>query len=375
MTFLTVRATLLALLTAACAAGRPATVPAATARAIEPEPAAAPEPAGRPVHRFWAVVIGVSDYLHSDRGITDLNYADQDARAFADLLADARFGAGGIPPEQRLLLVNADATLARARSALLDFLGRAGRDDLAVVFFAGHGMPDPARPDEMYLLVHDTDPARLASTALSLDDVRRSLDRIRAERVVFFADACHSAGVALPGTKFRDLNDRNPVSAFLAELGKIRRNRIVVTSSDANERSLEGPRWGHGVFTLALLDALRGEADRHRGNRDGIVQLGEAVGYLRDRVERESGFMQHPVATGEYDERLPLTLIAAAQAAQPAVAAPAAPPAGLETLDLGTLVVEGRIRKPQAFYILQRSAWQPIATEDAKRVFPAVRQA
>jgi hypothetical protein len=149
MTFLPVRATLLALLTAACAAGRPATVPAATARAIEPEPAAAPEPAGRPVHRFWAVVIGVSDYLHSDQGITDLNYADQDARAFADLLADARFGAGGIPPEQRLLLVNADATLARARSALLDFLGRAGRDDLAVVFFAGHGMPDPARPDEM----------------------------------------------------------------------------------------------------------------------------------------------------------------------------------------------------------------------------------
>ena len=374
--------------------------------------------------RVWAVSIGISDYLYSDKGISDLQYADVDAWAFDALVGDKRFGGGGVPAEQRLLLLNKDATLAAVRSALLDFIGKAGRDDLVVVLFAGHGAPDPNRPEEMYLLVADTDPAKLASTALPMGDVRRAFERLRSEHVVFFADACHSAGIVTAGTKFRAIDDSNRINKYLGELGKIRRNRVVVTSSDADERSMEGRKWGHGVFTWALLEAVRGGADLS-GNRDGIVQLGEAVDFVRDRVEKETAFQQHPVVAGEYDGRLPLALTtmalpARAEPSPPARAEPtpsanagnahgdARPgptagsttpdkaqkpkkgkrlspgpagrvadiPARLPTYEFDGQTVEPAIQKPEVFYVLARTTFDFEAPQgELERTPPLIREA
>src|SRR5690606_10237138 len=112
----------------------------------------------------------------------------------ATMLGAPQFGAGGVPPERLRVLVDEEATLANVRAALLEFLGQASRDDVVVIFFAGHGTPDPARRDELYLVMHDTDPARLATTALPMREVAHAIQRIRADRVLLFADACHSAG-------------------------------------------------------------------------------------------------------------------------------------------------------------------------------------
>lgn len=252
--------------------------------------------------RSWAVVVGVSDYVHAEEGIPRLTYAHQDAIAFAEQLRSPSFG-GGIPPEQLLLLTDHNATIGSVRQGLFEFLAQAGRDDLVIVYFAGHGLPDPLRPQDTYLLLHDTHPEHLVTTGLSMDEVRRAFDRVAAERVVLFADACHSAAIALPGVATRAVED-NRVHTFLTELARSGRNRVVVTSSDTDEVSFEGARWGHGVFTWALLEALReGDADR-----DGVVRLGEAIDHLRDRVERETQFRQHPVVSGEYDARLPLAV-------------------------------------------------------------------
>jgi len=256
-------------------------------------------------------VVGVSEYAHANQGIPPLQYADVDARAVAGQLQSDAFG-GGIPSEQLLLLTDQDATLAGVRRGLFEFLAQAGRDDLVIVYFAGHGLPDPLRPQDTYLLVHDTHPEHLVTTGLAMDEVRRSFERIAAERVVLFADACHSAALALPGVTTRAVAD-NRVHTFLTELARTGRNRVVVTSSDADEVSFEGAQWGHGVFTWALLDALRnGDVDQ-----DGMVRLGEAIDHVRDRVERETQFRQHPIVSGEYDARLPLAIQRESRSAPP----------------------------------------------------------
>ncbi|MDP6945119.1 MAG: caspase family protein, partial [Myxococcota bacterium] len=312
-----------------------------------------------PVRRFWAVVVGVSEYRYTKQGIRNLDFAHKDARVLAGLMQGEAFGGGGIPAEQIRLLVNNDATLAKVRSALLDFLGKAGRDDMVIIFFAGHGTPDPSRTDEMYLLLHDSDPRKLASTALSMADVKRAVDRIRAERVVLFADACHSAGIVLPGTSYRSLSDHNPINTFLVELSKTRRSRVVVTSSDVNEKSQEGPKWGHGVFTWALINALKGAADT---DKDGIVRLGEVLTMVRDRVEQESRGTQHPVVTGEVDARLPMAMVGdgVRRAPAPQVATQARPVRSARAkgkgphFSLGEVTVQGRIQKPEVFFFLGR---------------------
>jgi len=326
--------------------------------------ATAESPPAKP-RRIWSVAIGVSDYLHSSKGISDLQYAAADARAFDQMVAGAQFAGSGVPADQRLLLVDKDAHLAAVRGALLEFLGRAGKDDLVVVLFAGHGAPDPLRPDELYLLVADTDPERLASTALPMVEVQRAFERLRSDHVVFFADACHSAGILLPGKQLRALDGGNPIHRELASLGKVQRNRVVVTSSGADEKSFEGKKWQHGVFTWALLQAVAGAADAN-GNRDGIVQLGEAISHVRDAVERETGFAQHPAVIGQIDERLPLAVVgtggqgapkavppAAAKALQPRKGKPAPPvKRAMVHFDFEDQHIEPRRWRPDAFFVL-----------------------
>src|SRR5215831_963175 len=54
----------------------------------------------------WAVVIGVSKYQNLDQ-VQWLQYADQDARSYADLLKSKYIG---VPPENVKLMMNEEAT-------------------------------------------------------------------------------------------------------------------------------------------------------------------------------------------------------------------------------------------------------------------------
>jgi len=60
-----------------------------------------------------------------------------------------------------------------------------------------------------------------------------------------------------------------------------------VTSSDINEISEEGANWGagHGVFTWALLEGLRGIAD---ANRDRVITTGELFDFVSSKVGQET---------------------------------------------------------------------------------------
>jgi uncharacterized caspase-like protein len=103
------------------------------------------------IDKRWAVVIGVGEYDSDD--IPDLDFAPNDARAVRDFLQSDAAG----PFDEVLYLENERATGAAMREALFVFLQQADWDDLVVIYYAGHGAPDPGRPDNLYLLPTDTD--------------------------------------------------------------------------------------------------------------------------------------------------------------------------------------------------------------------------
>jgi hypothetical protein len=256
----------------------------------------------------WAVVVGVSDYRP---GVQSLQYADDDARLVYDFLLSPR--GGGFAPEKTRLLLNADATNQALRDALFVFLRQAKKEDLVLIYFSGHGASEPGRPDLVYLLTHDADPDRLPSTAFAMDDVSTALNRyVSSERVLIVADACHS-GAILGLPTMRSLDDESALlNRYLQELSKSAPGRAVFTASEAREQSREGEQWGggHGVFTYHFVEGLRGKADRD-GN--GIVTLGEAIEYTRNRVQEDTQSRQHPDPGGEYDRNLPMAVIRANQ--------------------------------------------------------------
>ena len=257
----------------------------------------------------WAVVIGVGQYNSS--AIPQLRYTVADA----ELVHQVLVGQAGFKKENVLLLTDKTErkpTLRDLKWALGTFLARsAKKDDLIVIFFAGHGAPeiDPrgAESDGLakYLVPSDADPNDLSSTALPMDEFQTIFDRIEADRVVVFLDACYSG--AAGGRTFASRRTRSARvdEVFLDRLTRSK-GRAIITASRASEVSLEVPELGHGLFTHYLVQGLRGAADL---DRDGIVSLQEVYQYLEQQVAQKSrsiGGNQHPVMKGEIEGLLPL---------------------------------------------------------------------
>ena len=262
------------------------------------------EMANQVVKNRWAVVVGISKYQHAKKGIPPLQYAHNDAQAFMDFLYSPN--GGGFKPANTNLLLDEKATTNNIRSSLFTFLKKAEKDDLVIIYFAGHGAPEAGRPDNLYLITYDTDPNDLASTAFPMWDMETALKRyIVADRVVILADACHSGGVG-QDTGLRSFGNANLINSYLANLDKTKPGRAIMTASETNQLSREGDQWkGHGVFTYYLLEALKGKADT---DGDGIVTIAEAFKYVYDHVRSATESQQHPTIRGKYDAKLPMAV-------------------------------------------------------------------
>lgn len=249
------------------------------------------------IDKRWAVVIGVGQY--EAENIPDLEYAPEDARAVRDFLQSDAAG----PFDEVLYLENEQATGAAMREALFVFLQQADWDDLVVIYYAGHGAPDPGRPDNLYLLPTDTKLDALAATGFPMWDVKTALRRqIAAERVIVIADACHSAGTADGETVGG--GDSNEIAGGFQQLFTPSR-RLMMTAADTNEFSLEDARWGgHGVFTHFLLDGLRGAADQ---DANSIVTFTELFQHVSGSVRDATQGRQNPQMSGLGD--IPLAVV------------------------------------------------------------------
>ena len=241
------------------------------------------------------MIIGVNDYGQSrDSGISDLKYAAADARGLYEMLRDAP---GGFE-ENRMVLVADGEDMARTPTRanifcfLRSYLGLAGEDDTALVYFGGHGT---VVEDRLYLLPSDVRLSALEETGIAYAKVREILDDCRAKQKVVILDACHSG----TGKGFEPLSQ--PALAGLEAAGT-----IVLSSCRAEELSFEMDDKGQGTFSYYLLQGLTGKAD---SNGDGAVGAFELVTFTYDKTRlwaAGKGLKQNPWWRGEGSGEIPL---------------------------------------------------------------------
>lgn len=196
--------------------------------------------------------------------VTRLSCARANAVALSSLFHDNNNSG------QIITLVDDDATLDRIRAAL-DGLREAGPDDLVFVSFSGHGTPDHR------LVPVDVDPAAIADSCLSLDELAKRLDHIPASQMIVVLDCCFSGGFG--GARvFAPVGVRS-VSEDRSSLEQMARGsgRLVLTASGAGEPALETVRYGHGLLTYHLVDALQGPPALDTGGRVPVLGLIEYV--------------------------------------------------------------------------------------------------
>lgn len=242
--------------------------------------------ATRPAARGKLIVlaVGINEFVNipdrRKRALPDLAYAAQDAQAFSKVLEAS---SKGLFREVKTVLLN-DFTetkpdQAEIRKALLQ-LQQAGPDDTVVLFLASHGFSDKAgnyfflNRDSSYEdvvgVVKGTNMTGEAPTLLSWTVFFEAL-RKTAGRRILIVDTCHAQKIE--GTlDTHALRKRSAASSF-----------AFMVAAKGDEPSQEYDEGGHGLFTYALMDALKPAADR---NGDGVVSLAEAFQHLAPMVEK-----------------------------------------------------------------------------------------
>ncbi len=241
--------------------------------------ASADVPAGASV--LWVLAIGVSHYQRPE---FDLRFADADARAIAAMLERQRNGPLYREVNTRVL-TNAEVSRESILSSMETFLGRAGPNDVAVLFVAGHAVQDLAS-GSYYFLPFAATADNLVTAGLRMSDFDEMVRVVRrnVRGLVVMLDTCHAGALRLPSPELRASDE---VAAGIA----VGEGLFLLAATKPGEDSKEQPELAHGAFTYALLEGLEGGADAHG---DGLLSVSDLFGYVARRVPQLTQGSQHP---------------------------------------------------------------------------------
>lgn len=213
---------------------------------------------------IYLLSVGISDYQGDGN---DLKLPENDARTVSYVYKQC----GNATVET---LLNSSASCENIKNRMTALFSKAGKDDIVVLFFSGHGSPSG-------FAAYDG--------ILSYSEIRKIYSQCKSRNKMVFADACFSG-------KLRVTDDSAPTS------GK-QQNVMFFLSSRNDEMSIEAPMMKNGFFTAFLERGLRGGAD---SDRNRVITAKELFDFVSKGVKEISGDKQHPVMWGNFSNGMPV---------------------------------------------------------------------
>lgn len=292
-----------------------------------------------------ALVIGISSYQH----VAKLPNPSNDANAMAELFRRAGFD---------VVETRRDVGIADLRRAVGDFSDKAQDADVAVVFYAGHGIEVDGTN---YLVPMDAKLARdfdIEDEALSLDRLLKAIEPAKRLRLVML-DACRDNPFAK--AMKRTVASRS-VGRGLAKIEPTVSDTLIAFAAKAGSVALDGDSV-NSPFTTALLDNIAVPG----------VDLRIAFGRVRDAVLKTTERKQEPYVYGSLGGNTVAIVDgtatpaaapqAQAQAAAPAQVASAAPDSSV------TARAPAAVAAPSAAEVAE--AWRAVAATTSPVVLDA----
>ena len=245
------------------------------------------------------LAVGINQYKNSSN---NLNYARADAEGFVDLVIDKSKKL--FKDINLFTLYDTDATKNNVLLKLDEIARQSKPEDVFTFYFAGHGSFVDNR---FYLVTSENarlyDRSQLDENAIDAKSFQEKLQNINALKQLVIIDACQ-AGAALEHLAFRGAAEEKALAQLARSAGV-----CVLASSGTEQFANEFHELGHGVFTYALLEGLKGEADGIP--HDGKITIYELKTYLDDRVpeltKKYKGESQYP-NTFSYGQDFPLII-------------------------------------------------------------------
>lgn len=285
---------------------------------------------------LYFIALCVKDYADEKM---NLNYTVQDGRALAEAFAEDKKSYSHVFVDT---LFNRKAT-KETFLALKEKLKKSTEEDIVVVFVSGHGLLSKSL--DFYYATQDVDFDNPEIRGISYDEFETFLDGIPSRKKLLLMDACHSgesdkesesrgvtarqdsnSQLAMSNEQLaqRTTNNEQPTTdssklktysfrakivsrtipvsiddrfelmqQYFTQLNK-GSGTSVISAAAGKGYALESREWEHGVFTFAILEALKDW--RTDTNRDGGISFSELNDYVTNRVETLTKGKQIPVS-------------------------------------------------------------------------------
>jgi WD40 repeat protein len=240
---------------------------------------------------LYLLVVGIDKYKNSKY---NLNYARADAAGIAEQLVNS-----SKTIFKKILvdsLFDENATPENIADRITKLKTQVKPEDVFLYYYAGHGiMNDPvdnSKPD-FYLVLHKVTQMQgndnmLKTNGMSATNLKELLLEIPAQKQLILFDACNSGGAV--NAFARGPGEEAAIFQLARSTGF-----TVLASTNQEQFAAELKDLKHGIFTYAIINGLKGEADLRK---DGKITVKEIELYLNDIIpvlsEKYKGVQQFP---------------------------------------------------------------------------------
>ncbi|MEJ2118860.1 MAG: caspase family protein, partial [Alphaproteobacteria bacterium] len=195
----------------------------------------------------------------------DLNVAGADAKIFANTM-EARLSPQHKHVVKRVLVNGASPEDVPTQANILDALGllrKAQPNDTVMMFVAGHGVTEGLNYNFLTTEAAFSDKVLRYSTIVPWANFQLAIEAAKGRRILFL-DTCYSGN---------SYNQRLTNDAYQA-------NIVVYAAARWDQQALEQYNIGHGLFTYAVVEGMKGKAK----NKAGEIRTESLRNYVRERV-------------------------------------------------------------------------------------------
>jgi WD40 repeat protein len=237
---------------------------------------------------LYILALGASSYRDPSMA---LKYAAEDARALASELE--RRGQGLFQSIHMQPLLDREVTLQKINTAFTQLADQVKENDVFVLYMAGHGI---VLSGAYHFIPADAiyrNEQALRKASLDEQRLRDLLKKIRAQKSLIILDTCYAgaasklASLTTAATARGDLSEKTAITKLMRATG-----RAVLAASSDKQLALEGHQ-GHGFFTFALLQGLKGQADLNKNGEISTLELAEFVSHEVPKITRDRQFPIH----------------------------------------------------------------------------------
>jgi Caspase domain len=233
--------------------------------------------------KSWAVVIGITNY--KDESL-NLRNARKDAEDVGNLLEKSfGFNVEYLLDEQ----ATQEAILSKIRTY---FHGKTSKNDRLIFFFAGHGVGQQGKEDDIGYLLPYNAIKNDYGLYVSFTDLLQLNDLVKAKHVFIVLDCCFSGLAA----KLRTTSPSPPSEGYSSDYAKAFIERAafqILTAGTQNDLAwdISSESAINSAFTTAFLKGLKGQAKQSGGL---FLTALELASYVREHVMKETKNMQTP---------------------------------------------------------------------------------